>query len=287
MTTQEALVLLATSTAQAAADALRVFAPDDVATAPVSVVVPGTEPFQGAAVPAVVAGINYEGGVGGNVFAMPLIAARKLAAAMMGEAPPEDESDELTELELSAVGEAMNQMMAAAAASTSNTLDLEVDIDPPQVRIANEQRDLNLGFQGATRTTVTNVSLFGDRCILAQLVPTAFTMRLTQGRRAATKTVPTDEESAQEELTAAIRRVPLRVWAELGRAELPSHTVAALGDGAIVDLDRAAEDPVDLYVNGSRFATGRLVVDGEDWAVRIEEIFQNPEIPTTTPGGAH
>lgn len=286
MTTQEALVLLATSTAQAAADALRVFAPDDVATAPVAVVVPGTEPFQGAAVPAVVAGINYEGGVGGNVFAMPLIAARKLAAAMMGEPLPDDETDELTELELSAVGEAMNQMMAAAAASTSNTLDLEVDIDPPQVRIANEQRDLSLGFQGATRTTVTNVSLFGDRCILAQLVPTAFTMRLTQGRRAVAKTVPTDEESAQEELTAAIRRVPLRVWAELGRAELPSQTVAGLGDGAIVDLDRAAEDPVDLYVNGSRFATGRLVVDGEDWAVRIDEIFQNPEIPTTTPGGA-
>jgi flagellar motor switch protein FliN/FliY len=279
-------VFLATSTAQAAAEALRVFAPEDVATAPVSVVVPGTEPFQGAAVPAVVAGINYEGGVGGNVFVMPLIAARKLAAAMMGEAPPEDESDELTELELSAVGEAMNQMMAAAAASTSNTLDLEVDIDPPQVRIANEQRDLSLGFQGSTRTTVTNVSLFGDRCILAQLIPTSFTMRLTQGRRAVAPAVASDEETAQEDLVAAIRRVPLRVWAELGRAELPSQAVASLGDGAIVDLDRAAEDPVDLYVNGSRFATGRLVVDGEDWAVRIEEIFQNPEIPTTTPGGA-
>jgi flagellar motor switch protein FliN/FliY len=286
MTTQEALVFLATSTAQAAADALRVFAPEDVATAPVSVVVPGTEPFQGAAVPAVVAAINYEGGVGGNVFVMPLVAARKLAAAMMGEALPTDETDELTELELSAVGEAMNQMMAAAAASTSNTLDLEVDIDPPQVRVAGEQRDLSLGFQGSTRTTVTNVSMFGDRCILAQLIPTAFTMRLTQGRRAVAPAVASDEESAQEDLTAAIRRVPLRVWAELGRAELPSHTVAALGDGAIVDLDRAAEDPVDLYVNGSRFATGRLVVDGEDWAVRIEEIFQNPEIPTTTPGGA-
>lgn len=286
MTTQEALVFLATSTAQAAADALRVFAPEDVATAPVSVVVPGTEPFQGAAVPAVVAAINYEGGVGGNVFVMPLIAARKLAAAMMGESLPEDESDELTELELSAVGEAMNQMMAAAAASTSNTLDLEVDIDPPQVRVANEHRDLSLGFQGATRTTVTNVSLFGDRCILAQLIPTAFTMRLTQGRRAVAPTPVSDEESAQEELVEAIRRVPLRVWAELGRAQLPSAAVAALGDGAIVDLDRAAEDPVDLYVNGSRFATGRLVVDGDDWAVRIEEIFQNPEIPTTTPGGA-
>ena len=41
---------------------------------------------------------------------------------MMGEAPPEDEATELTELELSAVGEAMNQMMAAAADATSAVL---------------------------------------------------------------------------------------------------------------------------------------------------------------------
>jgi flagellar motor switch protein FliN/FliY len=283
--TQEALIFLATSTSAAAADALRVFAPEDVGAGPVAVVVPGAEPFDGSTLPAVVAGINYTEGAGGNVFVMPLAAARKLAAAMMGEPPPEDSSDELTELELSAVGEAMNQMMAAAAASTSNALDLEVDIDPPQVRIAREQKDLTLGFQGDTRTTVAALTLFGERCTLSQLIPASFTMRLTQGRRGVAPAEPTDDETAQEQLTAAIRRVPLRVWAELGRTHMPTNVVAALGDGAIVDLDRAAEDPVDLYVNGSRFATGRLVVDGEDWAVRIEEIFENPEIQTTTPGG--
>jgi flagellar motor switch protein FliN/FliY len=44
--------------------------------------------------------------------------------------------------------------------------------------------------------------------------------------------------------------------------------------GAVVELNRGADEPVDLYVNGTRFATGRLmVVDGTDWAVRIEEVL--------------
>ena len=37
-----------------------------------------------------------------------------------------------------------------------------------------------------------------------------------------------------------------------------------------------ADEPIDLYVNGTHFATGRLVVvDGTDWAVRIEHVLDN------------
>ena len=44
--------------------------------------------------------------------------------------------------------------------------------------------------------------------------------------------------------------------------------------GAVVELNRGADEPIDLYVNGRRFATGRLmVVDGSDWAVRIDTVL--------------
>jgi flagellar motor switch protein FliN/FliY len=70
--------------------------------------------------------------------------------------------------------------------------------------------------------------------------------------------------------------IPVRVWAELGRARMPSAQVVGLPPGAVVELDRQAEEPIDLYVNGSRFATGRLVVvDGTDWAVRIDHVLDN------------
>jgi flagellar motor switch protein FliN/FliY len=67
------------------------------------------------------------------------------------------------------------------------------------------------------------------------------------------------------------------VWAELGRAQMPSAELVGLPSGAVVELDRQADEAIDLYVNGTRFATGRLVVvDGTDWAVRIETL-----LPTT------
>jgi flagellar motor switch protein FliN/FliY len=55
---------------------------------------------------------------------------------------------------------------------------------------------------------------------------------------------------------------------------MPSAEVVGLPAGAVVELNTAAEEPIDLYVNGRRFATGRLVVvDGTDWAVRIEHVL--------------
>jgi flagellar motor switch protein FliN/FliY len=64
----------------------------------------------------------------------------------------------------------------------------------------------------------------------------------------------------------------LRVWVEIGRTQMPASTVVGMSDGAILDLDREADEPADLYVNGRHFGTGRLIlVDGE-WALRIEAL---------------
>ena len=62
---------------------------------------------------------------------------------------------------------------------------------------------------------------------------------------------------------------------------MASAEIVGLPAGAVVELDRQADEPIDLYVNGRRFATGRLmVVDGADWAVRIERILdQNDNDP--------
>jgi flagellar motor switch protein FliN len=76
-----------------------------------------------------------------------------------------------------------------------------------------------------------------------------------------------------EELEASsLLDTKLRVWAEIGRTQMPAATVVGMSEGAILDLDREADDPADLYVNGRHFGTGRLIlVDGE-WALRIETL---------------
>jgi hypothetical protein len=46
----------------------------------------------------------------------------------------------------------------------------------------------------------------------------------------------------------------------------------------VLELDRKADDPVDLYVNGLRFASGRLVLTDEgEWALRLEEVAGRTE----------
>jgi flagellar motor switch protein FliN len=76
-----------------------------------------------------------------------------------------------------------------------------------------------------------------------------------------------------EELEAgSLLHTELRVWVEIGRTQMPAASVVGMAEGAILDLDREADDPADLYVNGRHFGTGRLVlVDGE-WALRIESV---------------
>jgi flagellar motor switch protein FliN/FliY len=80
------------------------------------------------------------------------------------------------------------------------------------------------------------------------------------------------EEQIAEDLAAHLLDVNVRVWAELGRSQLPLSQAVGLGPGAIVDLDKEPEEALDVYVNGRLFANGSLLlVDGE-WAVRLEQI---------------
>ncbi len=70
----------------------------------------------------------------------------------------------------------------------------------------------------------------------------------------------------------ALLDIGVRVWAEIGRTRMPLAEAVALVRGAVVDLDREHDEPVDLYVNGLHYATGRLVtVDGE-WALTIDTV---------------
>jgi flagellar motor switch protein FliN/FliY len=71
---------------------------------------------------------------------------------------------------------------------------------------------------------------------------------------------------------ASLLDLPLRVWAEIGRARMPAAFVVGMPPGAIIDLDCGPDEPADLFVNGRHFGTGRLVlVDGE-WALRVESL---------------
>lgn len=67
--------------------------------------------------------------------------------------------------------------------------------------------------------------------------------------------------------------VPLRVAVELGRAHMAVRDVLALQTGSVVELDRAAGQPVDVLVNDRLIARGEVVVIEDRFGVRITEII--------------
>ena len=283
MNVDDALIRLGESTSEAVAGILQMFAGDSAQPGPVAIVTPGSQPLQALPTPAVAASVSYVDGVtGGNVFVMPLKGARALAAAMMGEEPPEDEATDLTELELSAVGEAMNQMMAAAANATSSVLGTEVEIAPPETRVLSAPETALDGHDDAAHMTSGVFTVFGQPCRLIQLVPNAFVMRMTQaldelGAEYLGDAGPSGDLDSSG-LDESLRAIEVRVWAELGRRKMPIGSLVGTPPGAVVELDREADEPVDLFVNGMRFGTGRLVVsEGGEWAVRIETLAGNVE----------
>ena|SRR5690348_15584147 len=71
--------------------------------------------------------------------------------------------------------------------------------------------------------------------------------------------------------------VRVRFWAELGRVQMPIGQAVALSEGAIVDLDRKPEEPVDVYVNGTHFGTGRLIMVEGEWSLQLESVDALPE----------
>ena len=71
--------------------------------------------------------------------------------------------------------------------------------------------------------------------------------------------------------------VALNVRVELGRTRMYVEDILRLGDGAVVELDKLAGDPVDVLVNDRLVARGEILVLNENFCVRITDIVEPKE----------
>jgi len=273
----EAVVALAQATAQAVVDVLGGFGVS-VELGEARTVPRDTDPLHALPLPAVISRVSYVGGVsGGNVLALTSSGARRLAAAMgTGEDP--EATGELSDLAVSAVSEAANQVLAAAASATAAVLGREIDLAPPSTHVMRQAERAVDGESAAYVTSVT-LTIDGQDGRLVQLVPQAFVLRMEaalEGRHTEpAHNAPADGEIDGDALSSAwLLDTRLRLDVELGRTRLSADEIVDLGDGTIVALDRMANDPIELLVNGVPFATGRLLLDDGQWAVRIDQLLK-------------
>ena len=71
--------------------------------------------------------------------------------------------------------------------------------------------------------------------------------------------------------------IHLPVVIELGRTRMLIKEIIDLAPGAIIELDKLTGEPVELYVNGKKFALGEVVVVDENFGVRITELVKIEE----------
>ena len=69
------------------------------------------------------------------------------------------------------------------------------------------------------------------------------------------------------------RDVPITITAKLGHAVLPIGDILKLGQGAVVELQEAVNQPIELTVRGVPFAVGEIVVVEDRFAVRIKALL--------------
>ena len=70
--------------------------------------------------------------------------------------------------------------------------------------------------------------------------------------------------------------VPVQVTVELGSCHLPMRDVLQLNTGSVVQLDKIADAPVELYVNRKLVGRGEVVVVENRFGIKITELVGTP-----------
>ena len=71
--------------------------------------------------------------------------------------------------------------------------------------------------------------------------------------------------------------IPLEVTVELGRTRLELRELLALTSGSVVELGKAAGEPLDVLVNGKLVARGECVMVNDKFGVRLTDIVSRSE----------
>lgn len=283
--------------------------------------------------PYVILQVQFEDGLHGtNVLMMSIKDASIISNLMMGQDGSTYNEESLSDLELSAVSEAMNQMIGSASTAVSTMLGRRVDIDPPSTQVGKQNEKVEVkGLPGDAKLACIvfnmNIESLVDSEIM-QLYALETAREITSlmmgsiGNGEAQETEPEPEPQMAppsqpaiapepQEIPASqppqpqqpqvqvqtpqfvplndsakhvqarnidlILDVPLEMSAILGRTQKSIEEVLALEPGSIVELNKYAEEPLDIYVNGKLIAQGEVVVLDEKFGIRINNIISAKE----------
>ncbi len=71
--------------------------------------------------------------------------------------------------------------------------------------------------------------------------------------------------------------VPVSLSLEVGRTRMPIRSLLQLNRGSVIELERGAGEPLDVYVNGTLIAHGEVVVINDRFGVRLTDVVSPSE----------
>lgn len=289
--------------------------------------------------PTVVLDVEYTSGIiGRNILIIKTEDAAVIANLMMG-GDGIVENHELSEIEISAVQEAMNQMIGSAATSMATMFSREVNISPPISKIWSNSEDalsseipedqaiVRVNFRMTIGNLVdsnimqilpvetakkivsimigkededSNVSEQNDNPVNNEILVESYNDSYEDvyevNQPVSEKTIIETPQQQVEVHKASfeplveskksgvsnknidlILDVPLDISVVLGRTKKSIKDILNFSTGSLIELDKLAEEPVEVLVNGKTIALGEVVVVDENFGVRITSIVSNTE----------
>ena len=91
------------------------------------------------------------------------------------------------------------------------------------------------------------------------------------------------EESVEEDVEESIDQgereldfildIPLELSVELGKTKMLVNDLLQLGQGSIIELNKLAGEPLEVYINRKLIARGEVVVVNEKFGVRLTDVI--------------
>jgi len=87
----------------------------------------------------------------------------------------------------------------------------------------------------------------------------------------------TKKTFAVDEKLEFLKDVSLNVLIELGRTKMQIKDIIELERGYVIELDKLASEPVDVYVNNKKIAEGEVVVIDKHFGIRITNLIETAD----------
>ena len=98
-----------------------------------------------------------------------------------------------------------------------------------------------------------------------------------QAAMAAAAALPIPAPAANDGKLEVILDVPVTLTLEVGRTRLPIRSLLQLAQGSVVELERSAGEPLDVFVNGTLVAHGEVVVVNDKFGIRLTDVISPAE----------